>query len=138
MPAGVNSVATGAASVSATTARRRTQAQGKGGADDPKAKALEARRQEILQSAQAQGGAQARAVRTGSRNAAAQPSQTAASAPQAQGQTGAAAPQGQASPASNQSQPAQSKSPGAGWRDRIKRWDAPSTAAKGTAIDAKA
>jgi len=126
-----------------------------GGAQSNAKAQLEARRQEILKSAQEEGGAQARAVRTGARQAdAAQQFRTPprdAQGREATGQTGGAAtntggaaPKTQTSGASAQGQATKNTNPGSGWRDRIRRWDAPEEtgkqpeSGKGTKVDVTA
>ncbi len=104
------------------------RATGGAQASAPDKKALEAKRQEILKNAQAQGGAQTRAVQAGKRQAdATQQNRTPAAPREAQGggaaKTGGTAPKTQTSGASTQGQSAQNTSPGKGWQDRIKRWD---------------
>ena len=99
-------------------------------ASAPDKKALEAKRQEILKNARAQGGAQARAAGSGAateNRAAAQGSGAA--------QTGGTAPMPQTSGASTQGQSAQNTSPGKGWQDRIKHWDAKPDEGKGAKVD---
>ncbi|MSS73341.1 MAG: hypothetical protein EXS64_17905 [Candidatus Latescibacteria bacterium] len=106
------------------------RAAGGAQASAPDRKALEAKRQEILKNAQEEGGAQARAVRTGNRQADATQQFRTTAAPGgtqgggASGNTGGTASKTQTSGASSQGQSAQNTSTGSGWRERIKRWDA--------------
>ena len=111
-----------------------SRAAGGAQASAPDKKALEAKRQEILKNAQAQGGGQAKAVQSGKRQAAAQ---TGGEAGQAAGKAGDTAPKTQTAAA--QGQPKR-----AGWEvsqdtkpysGNVKRRDAKPDEGKGAKVD---